>query len=95
MTIKLPPGLPAADKLRDEEIAIADEGLRLPQRNLRVALVNLMPRKEASELAFARLLAQSGHPIELTLVVPENYQPRNVSVDHIACFYRRWPEIRS
>lgn len=60
MTILLPHGLPAADTLRAEEIAVADSGTEGLRRTLRIGLVNLMPRKEASELAFARLLAQSG-----------------------------------
>ena len=34
MTIKLPQGLPVADRLRDEGIAIADEGISFPRRNL-------------------------------------------------------------
>ena len=70
MTIKLPRGLPVAERLRDEGIAIADEGIRFPRRTLRLALVNLMPRKEASELALraasrakrAPHRAHSGHP---------------------------------
>jgi len=53
-----------------------------------------MPRKEATELAFARLLAQYGSSVELTLVIPQSYQPRHVSADHIEQFYRRWPDIR-
>lgn len=94
MSIKLPAGLPAADRLREEGITVADDGSGLSRPVLRIALVNLMPRKEATELAFARLLAQTGHAVELTLLVPANYQPRNVSAEHIEHYYRRWPEIR-
>jgi homoserine O-succinyltransferase/O-acetyltransferase len=95
MVIKLPPGLPAAETLRKEGIAVADDDSILPRQTLRIVLLNLMPRKEATELAFARLLAQSGHDIELTLAVHSNYQPRNVSAEHMERFYCRWPEIRN
>src|SRR5689334_12883013 len=95
MAIKLPVGLPVADRLRGEGASVADNDDQSPPRPaLRIALVNLMPRKEATELAFARLLAQCGSSVELTLVLPQGYQPRHVSADHIEQFYRRWPDVR-
>src|SRR3712207_2568926 len=95
MTIMLAEGLPAAEVLREEgfEVVSAPCADRASPR-LRVGLVNLMPRKEATELAFARLLAGSGHRVELTPILPAGYQPRHAPAEHIARFYRRWPEVR-
>jgi len=95
MTIMLPDRLPAAEILRQEGFDTRETSRIEPTLDrLRIGLVNLMPRKEATELAFARLLAQSGHRIELTLILPAAYQPRNTSYEHIDRHYRRWPEIR-
>src|SRR5215218_1824953 len=61
MAILLPTDHPGADFLRKEGVTVLSEGACDPNRVLRLGLVNLMPRKEATELAFARLLAQSAH----------------------------------
>lgn len=54
----------------------------------RIALLNLMPDKIATETQFARLLAGSGLDIELILVCPDNYIPRTSDPAHIAKFYK-------
>lgn len=95
MTIVLSDQLPAMEILRQEGFDVSAASRAEPALNrLRIGLVNLMPRKEATELAFARLLAQTGHAIELTLVLPAAYEPRNTPHEHIERHYRRWPDIR-
>jgi homoserine O-succinyltransferase/O-acetyltransferase len=95
MTITLPAGHPALAQLREEGLEVADASGSPGDAAMRIALVNLMPRKEVTELAFARLLAQTGRRISLTLVIPTSYNPRHVSLEHLARFYRRWPDIKS
>ncbi|KAA2237561.1 homoserine O-succinyltransferase [Salinarimonas soli] len=90
--ITLPSGLPAA-RILDAE-GLTRTGRPGSGRALRIALVNLMPRKEATELALARLLAGGGCDVELTLVVPGSYAPRTANPAHLARFYRRWPQVR-
>jgi homoserine O-succinyltransferase len=94
MAIKLPNGLAAADRLRSEGETVLPEGAAVPGRVLRIGLLNLMPSKEATELAFTRLLAQGPWTVDLTLIVPSSYRPKNVPAEHIERFYRRWPEVR-
>src|SRR5215211_6949683 len=95
MTILLPRGLPAAEVLRREGFDVGEashpDGTR---SHTRIGLVNLMPRKEATELAFARLLAQTGRTVELTLILPSTYQPRSTPPEHVGRYYRRWPDVR-
>jgi len=96
MTILLPNGLPAAAVLRREGFDVGEASHPDGTRNhTRIGLVNLMPRKEATELAFARLLAQTGHPLELTLILPSTYQPRSTPPEHVDRYYRRWPDVRN
>ena len=59
---------------------------------LRIALVNLMPDKRATEAQFARVLAVGSTPVELTLVLPDGYRSRHSTAEHLA-LYRRFSEI--
>lgn len=96
MAIKLPTGLPARSVLLREGIELIDEtlGNRRGERPLRIALLNLMPRKIATETQSARLLGATPHDVELTLVIPDSYKPRTTSNSHIAKFYSTWSQIR-
>jgi homoserine O-succinyltransferase/O-acetyltransferase len=65
------------------------------RRPLRVALLNLMPNKPATDAQFARLLRATGRPVELVRLVPGTCRPRNTSADYLARHYVRWPEVRN
>jgi homoserine O-succinyltransferase len=93
MPLFLPDGLPAAQILRKEGFDVRSASGDAAPGVLQVALVNLMPGKQDTELAFARLLAQTGRPVALTLLVPGSYRPQTASPDHLVRFYRRWPEM--
>ena len=96
MPISLPIGLPAATALAAEGVAaIGDAALRAGgARPLRICLVNLMPKKTATETQICRLLGATPIPVEVTLCVPDSYQSRSTPESHIAAFYRRWSQIR-
>ncbi|MEJ8571450.1 homoserine O-acetyltransferase/O-succinyltransferase family protein [Microbaculum marinum] len=88
MTIILPPGLPAARKLRAEGVAVRhSQSAPLGAEPLRVLLINLMPDKPVTETQFARLLGGSRHPVELTLSVPDRHEWRHTDAGHIGRFY--------
>ena len=95
MPIALPSGLPVRKALVAEGFEVLDsEALRSwGRRPLRVCLVNLMPNKPATELQIARLLAGSTIPVELVLSLPDGYQPKSTSADHLA-FYTPWRAVR-
>jgi homoserine O-succinyltransferase len=96
MSIILPEGLPAVERLRAEGIEVLTAGDARPRttRPSRVALVNLMPTKAETEIQIARLLGGAGPSVELTLVLPEGYQPKTAPAAHIRSFYRRFGEVR-
>jgi homoserine O-succinyltransferase len=96
LPISLPNGLPAASALAAEGVAVVG-GAALHgagARPLRICLVNLMPKKTATETQICRLLGATAIPVEVTLCVPDSYQSRSTPESHIAAFYRRWGQIR-
>ena len=95
MSISLPNGLPAASALAAEGVAVVGgTALHNGARPLRICLVNLMPKKTATETQICRLLGATPIPVEVTLCVPDSYQSRSTPESHIAAFYRRWSQIR-
>ena len=96
MPISLSNGLPAASALAAEGVAVVN-GAALyggGTRPLRICLVNLMPKKTATETQICRLLGATAIPVDVTLCVPDSYQSRSTPESHIAAFYRRWSQIR-
>lgn len=95
MSIILPPGLPAAASLRAEGIAVREApAVDGGEEALRIALVNIMPKKVPTETQIARLLGGSAQEVALTLLMPDGYEPKTESPEHLAAFYRRWSEAR-
>jgi homoserine O-succinyltransferase len=96
LPISLPNGLPAGSVLAAEGVKVVS-GAALHSggaRPLRICLVNLMPKKTATETQICRLLGATAIPVEVTLCVPDSYQSRSTPESHIAAFYRRWSQIR-
>ena len=63
-------------------------------RPLRIALLNLMPDKIATETQIARLIASTPLQVELTLVRVGTHASKNTSEDHLISFYCTWDEVR-
>jgi homoserine O-succinyltransferase len=96
MIISLPKGLPAAEMLRKEGLAVIEERSQMLSNldPVRIALLNLMPDKPTTETQFARQLARSPFPIELVLVRPGTHQPKGTSSEHMERFYQPWPTVK-
>jgi homoserine O-succinyltransferase len=95
MPIKIPATLPAFDVLTREGVMVLDEGVAATQdiRPLKIALLNLMPKKIQTENQFARLIGATPLQIELTLMRMSDHQSRNVTAEHMESFYRPFDEI--
>jgi homoserine O-succinyltransferase len=93
MPIILPKGLPARSALEAEGIRVL-EPVAAGAQPLRIALINLMPRKSATEIQIARLLGNTPRTVELVLAVPDSYASGTTPALHLAAFYRRWTDIR-
>jgi homoserine O-succinyltransferase len=96
MPIKLPRSLPAYDVLSTEGVMVMGEGAASQQdiRPLRIALLNLMPRKIQTEIQFSRLIGATPLQIEFSLIRMTGHEARNTSADHMEEFYRPFAEVR-
>jgi homoserine O-succinyltransferase len=96
MPIKLPADLPAYDILTREGVSVLDETVATRQdiRPLKIALLNLMPRKIQTETQFARLVGATPLQIELTLVRMSEHQTKNTAAEHMETFYRPFQDIK-
>ena len=70
MPVKIPSTLPARTTLEKENIFIMDEDRAVHQdiRALRVAILNLMTTKIATETQILRLLSNSAMQVEITIL---------------------------
>tara|TARA_R110002110_G_scaffold26480_1_gene97277 strand:+ start:1153 stop:2070 length:918 start_codon:yes stop_codon:yes gene_type:complete len=95
MPIKIPATLPAFDVLTREGVMVVDEELAARQdiRPLRIALLNLMPKKIQTENQFARLIGATPLQIELTLLRMSDHQTRNTAAEHMESFYQPFEDV--
>lgn len=96
MPIRVPDGLPAAETLHDEGVKVMRESRAAQQdiRPLRIAILNLMPLKIATETQLARLLGASPLQVDLTLVETSTYRGTNTASEHMDAFYRPWADVK-
>lgn len=64
-------------------------------RPMRIALLNLMPKKIETETQFSRLIGASPLQVELTLVRPTEHVSKTTSQTHIGKHYQTFEEIRN
>ncbi len=96
MPIKIPASLPAADILKREGVMVMreDQAARQDIRPMRIALLNLMPKKIETETQFARLIGASPLQVELTLVRPTEHISKTTSQAHIGMFYEPFEAVK-
>ncbi len=96
MPIKIPSDLPAYDVLKNEGVMVMspDQAERQDIRPLRIALLNLMPKKIQTENQFARLIGATPLQIDLTLIRMSEHRTRNTAAEHMAEFYQPFSEVR-
>src|SRR3546814_17065166 len=96
MPIKIPHDLPARETLEHEGVLIIrdTDAIRQDIRPMRIALLNLMPKKIETETQIARVLAGTPLPVEMTLFAPESYVPKTTPREHIILLYRPWTAHR-
>ena len=96
MPIKIPNQLPAKEVLLSENIFVMDETRALHQdiRPLRIAILNLMPTKIATETQLLRLLGNTAIQVEPVLVRMGSHDSKNTPEEHLMTFYKTFDEIR-
>ena len=96
MPITLPKDLPAFDVLRSEGVMVMSEKRAEHQdiRPLKIALLNLMPKKIQTENQFARLIGATPLQIHLSLIRMSEHKTKNTAAEHMEEFYRPFREVR-
>ena len=97
MPIRIPNELPAVKTLTEENIFVMTERRAMGQdiRPLRILLLNLMPTKIATETQLSRLLSNTPLQVELELIAPQGYVPRNTPQEHMLAFYRHFDDVKA
>lgn len=89
MPIKVQSDLPAKRVLEDENIFIIDEKRALHQdiRPLRIAILNLMPIKEDTEVQLLRSLSNTPLQVDITFLTTDTYVGKHTHTSHLDQFY--------
>ncbi|MCQ2512825.1 MAG: homoserine O-succinyltransferase [Lachnospiraceae bacterium] len=97
MPIKVQKDLPAKAVIEKENIFIMDETRAISQdiRPLEIALVNLMPLKEDTEIQLIRALSNTPLQVNLTFIAPSKHKSKNTPVSHLNQFYKKFEEIKN
>jgi homoserine O-succinyltransferase len=96
MPVKIPSTLPARAILERENVFVMGEerAERQDIRPLRVAILNLMPTKVATETQLLRLLGNTALQVEVTLLHTFSHRAKNTDVDHLLNHYVSIEEVR-
>lgn len=96
MPIKTQHDLPAREKLENENIFVMDEYRSMHQdiRPLKIAILNLMPIKQDTELQLLRAMSNTPLQIDVTFVAIKNHVSLNTSANHLNLFYTTFEEVK-
>ncbi len=96
MPIKVQAELPAKKVLEGENIFIMDENRALSQdiRPLQIAVLNLMPLKEDTEVQLMRSMSNTPLQLDLTFVTTKSYVGKNTATSHLDTFYQTFDDIK-
>ena len=96
MPIKIANNLPVRRQLEDENIFVMDEARAMAQniRPLEIVILNLMPLKEATELALLRSLSNTPLQVNITFMRTESYESKNAAKSHLDKFYITYEQVK-
>ena len=96
MPIKIPASLPANSVLQRENIFVMDEERADHQdiRPLKIAILNLMPKKVETETQMLRLLSNTPLQIDLELLQTRSHVSRNTDDDHLFRYYKTLDDVK-
>ena len=96
MPIKISHDLPAFETLTNENVFVMDLHRASTQdiRPLRIAILNLMPTKVATETQLLRMLSNTPLQVEIELLHTRSHVSKNTSQEHMAQSYRTIDDVR-
>ena len=96
MPVRIPSTLPARATLEGENVFVMGEERAAQQdiRPMRVAILNLMPTKIATETQLLRLLGNSALQVDVTLLHTASHEAKNTDADHLLQHYTSFERVR-
>ena len=96
MPIRVQNDLPARMILEEENIFTMDETRAIAQdiRPLEIAILNLMPLKEATEVQMLRSLSNSPLQVNMTFLTTSTYTGKNTAKSHLDQFYLTFEDVK-
>ncbi len=97
MPIKIQSDLPAKRILEDENIFIMDETRAMHQdiRPLQIAILNLMPVKEDTEVQLLRSLSNTPLQVDITFLTTGSYVGKHTPTSHLDQFYLTFDDVKN
>lgn len=94
MPVKIDPDLPAAKFLDRENIFYMSNERALSQeiRPLKIAILNLMPNKVATETQLLRLIGNTPLQVEIVLLRTASYDSKHTEEEYLKSFYMTFDE---
>ena len=89
MPIKIQSDLPAREILEQENIFVMDENRAMHQdiRPISIAILNLMPLKEETELQILRSLSNTPIQVDVSFLMVSSHESTHTSMSHLNQFY--------
>ena len=96
MPIKTQNDLPAKEILEKENVFVMDENRAIHQniRQLEIAIVNLMPLKEETEVQILRSLSNTPIQVNVTFIATKSHESTHTSMSHLNKFYVEFDDIK-
>ena len=96
MPIRIPEALPARAVLEQENIFVMNEERAEHQdiRPLRIAILNLMPKKLETEAQLLRLLGNTSLQVDVELLQTATHTGTHVSREHLLKFYKTFGDVQ-
>lgn len=96
MPIRVQNDLPAKKILEEENIFMMDENRSLSQdiRPLKIAVLNLMPLKEDTEVQLLRSLSNTPLQLDVTFLTTVTYVGKNTATSHLDTFYLTYDDVK-
>lgn len=96
MPIKVQGDLPAKEILERENIFVMDENRAMHQdiRPIEIAILNLMPLKEETELQLLRSLSNTPLQVNITFLMVTSHESKNTATSHLNQFYITFEDVK-
>lgn len=96
MPIRTQSDLPAKETLEKENIFVMDEKRAMHQdiRPISIAILNLMPLKEETELQILRSLSNTPLQVDITFLTVTSHESKHTSKSHLNKFYQMFCDIK-